>query len=131
MEMEAELSRIIINEMSDQQVIVLKERHGDRSFPIVIGIVEIFAIDRRLKGIKPVRPMTHDLLADIIENLGAKIEKIVICDLRHHVFYATIHLNLNGRTIEIDSRPSDAIALGVASNAPIFVADHDFEQASQ
>ncbi len=131
MEMEAELSRIIINEMSDQQVIVLKERHGDRSFPIVIGIVEIFAIDRRLKGIKPVRPMTHDLLANIIENLGARIEKIVICDLRHHVFYATIHLNLNGRTVEIDSRPSDAIALGVASNAPIFVADHVFEQASQ
>ncbi len=117
--------------MSDQQVIVLKERHGDRSFPIVIGIVEIFAIDRRLKGIKPVRPMTHDLLADIIENLGARIEKIVICDLRQHVFYATIHLNLNGRTIEIDSRPSDAIALGVASSAPIFVADHVFEQASQ
>jgi len=87
MEMEAELSRIIINEMSDQQVIVLKERHGQRSFPIVIGIVEIFAIDRRLKGIKPARPMTHDLLASVIENLGAKIEKIVINDLRHHVFY--------------------------------------------
>ena len=131
MEMEAELSRIIINEMSDQQVIVLKERHGQRSFPIVIGIVEIFAIDRRLKGIKPARPMTHDLLANVIENLGAKIEKIVISDLRHHVFYATIHLSLNGRTVEIDSRPSDAIALGVASDAPIFVEDHVFEQASQ
>jgi len=131
MEMEAELSRIIINEMSDQQVIVLKERHGDRSFPIVIGIVEIFAIDRRLKGIKPARPMTHDLLANVIENLGAEIEKIVISDLRHHVFYATLHLRLNGRKIEIDSRPSDAIALGAALNAPIYVADHVFEQASQ
>ena len=131
MEMEAELSRIIINEMSDQQVIVLKERHGQRSFPIVIGIVEIFAIDRRLKGIKPARPMTHDLLANVIDNLGAKIEKIVISDLRHHVFYATIHLSMNGRTVEIDSRPSDAIALGVASAAPIFVEDHVFEQASQ
>jgi len=107
MEMEAELSRIIINEMSDQQVIVLKERHGDRSFPIVIGIVEIFAIDRRLKGIQPARPMTHD------------------------IFYATLHLSIDGRVIEIDARPSDAIALGVASNAPIFVADHVFEQASQ
>jgi bifunctional DNase/RNase len=131
MELEAELSRIIINEMSEQQVIVLKERHGDRSFPIVIGIVEIVAIDRRLKGIKPARPLTHDLLANIIENLGAKIEKIVISDLRHHVFYATLHLSLNGHTIEIDSRPSDAIAIGAASNAPIFVADHVFEQASQ
>ena len=131
MEMEAELSRIIINEMSDQQVIVLKERHGDRSFPIVIGIVEIFAIDRRLKGIKPARPMTHDLLANVIENLGARIEKIVISDLRHHVFYATLHLSLDGRKIEIDSRPSDAIALGAALDAPIYVADHVFEQASQ
>lgn len=131
MEMEAELSRIIINEMSDQQVIVLKERHGTRSFPIVIGIVEIFAIDRRLKGIKPARPMTHDLLANIIEDLGAKIEKIVISDLRHHVFFATLHLSINGRTIEIDSRPSDAIALGVASNAPIYVAEDVFEKTSQ
>jgi bifunctional DNase/RNase len=131
METEAELSRIIINEMSDQQIIVLKERHGERSFPIVIGIVEIFAIDRRLKGIKPARPMTHDLLASVIENLGAKIDKIVINDLRHHIFFARIHLSLNGRKIEIDSRPSDAIALGTATNAPIFVAEHVFEQASQ
>ncbi len=131
MELEAELSRIIINEMSDQQVIVLKERVGERSFPIVIGIVEIFAIDRRLKGIAPARPMTHDLLANVIENLGAQIERIVISDLRHHVFYARIHLILNGRTIEIDARPSDAIALGVATDAPIYVADHVFEQAAQ
>ncbi len=131
METEAELSRIIINEMSDQQVIILKERYGHRSFPIVIGIVEIFAIDRRLKGIKPPRPMTHDLLASVIENLGAKIEKIVINDLRNHTFYAKITLSLNERTVEIDSRPSDAIALGVASNAPIYVAEHVFEKTSQ
>ncbi len=131
MEVAAELSRIIINEMSDQQIIVLKEQDGERSFPIVIGIVEIFAIDRRLKGIKPARPMTHDLLANIIEDLGAKIEKIVINDLRHHVFFARIHLRLNNHSVVVDSRPSDAIALGAATNAPIFVADHVFEQASQ
>ena len=131
METEAELSRIFINEMSDQQVIVLKERYGHRSFPIVIGIVEIFAIDRRLKGIKPARPMTHELLADIIDNLGARVEKIVINDLRSHVFFAKIHLNLNGRTIQIDSRPSDAIALGTAVNAPIFVAEHVFEMTEE
>ncbi|MHC4271531.1 MAG: bifunctional nuclease family protein [Planctomycetota bacterium] len=131
MEVEAELSRIIINENSDQQIIVLKERNGSRSFPIVIGIVEIFAIDRRLKGIKPPRPMTHDLLDRIIDNLGAKIEKIVINDLRNHTFFAKIHLRLNGREIEIDSRPSDAIALGAASNIPIYVAEHIFNSASQ
>jgi hypothetical protein len=131
MDVEVELSRIIINETSDQQVIVLKERHGKRSFPIVIGIVEIFAIDRRLKGIKPPRPMTHDLLDSVIENLGVKIEKIVINDLRNHTFYAKIHLSSDGRTVKIDSRPSDAIALGVASNAPIYVAEHVFEKTSQ
>jgi bifunctional DNase/RNase len=130
MDVEVELSRIIINETSDQQIIVLKERYGHRSFPIVIGIVEIFAIDRRLKGIKPPRPMTHDLLDGVIKNLNAKIVKIVINDLRNHTFYAKITLSSNSRTVEIDSRPSDAIALGVASNAPIFVAEHVFEKTS-
>lgn len=131
METEAELSRIIINETSDQQVIVLKERNGDRSFPIVIGIVEIFAIDRRLKGVKLPRPMTHDLLAGIIEGLGAKIDKIIINDLKDHTFYAKIVLSLNGRTFEIDSRPSDAIALSAASKVPIFVTEKVFDQACQ
>ncbi len=131
MDIEVELSRIIINETSDQQVIVLKERHGQRSFPIVIGIVEVFAIDRRLKGIRPPRPMTHDLLGNVIENLGAEIQKIVINDLRNHTFYAKIYLSSNGRIVKIDSRPSDAIALGVASNAPIYVAEHVFEKTSQ
>jgi len=131
MDVEVELSKIIINEHSDQQIIVLKERDGERRFPIVIGIVEIFAIDRRLKGIQPPRPMTHDLLDSVIDNLGAKIQKIVINDLSNHTFYAQIYLSLNGRTIQIDSRPSDAIALGSASNIPIYVAEHVFEQTSQ
>jgi len=131
MDVEVELSRIIINETSDQQVIVLKERHGQRSFPIVIGIVEVFAIDRRLKGIKPPRPMTHDLLDGVIKSLGAEVEKIVIDDLRNHTFYAKITLNSNGQTVKIDCRPSDAIALGVASNAPIYVAEHVLVKACQ
>jgi bifunctional DNase/RNase len=130
MDVEVELSRIIINETSDQQIIVLKELNGKRSFPIVIGIVEIFAIDRLLKGIKPPRPMTHDLLDSVIENLGAKVEKIVINDLRNHTFYAKITLNTDGRTVEVDSRPSDAIALGTASKAPIYVSEHVFNETS-
>ena len=131
MDIEVELSRIIINETSDQQVIVLKERNGQRSFPIVIGIIEIFAIDRRLKGIKPPRPMTHELLASVIEGLGAKVEKVVINDLRNHTFFAKIHLNLNGRSIQIDSRPSDAVALGAASKTPIYVAEQVFDNISE
>ncbi|MBL7152194.1 MAG: bifunctional nuclease family protein [Phycisphaerae bacterium] len=131
MELEAELSRIVIDEQSDQQIIVIKEKNGNRSFPIVIGIVEILAIDRRLKGIKPPRPMTHDLLGDVIEGLGATMEKIVISGLRQHTFFAKIHLRLNGRTVEIDSRPSDAIALGVARQVPIYVAEQVFDLTSQ
>ena len=131
MDVEVELSRIIINETSDQQVIVLKERHGQRSFPIVIGIVEIFAIDRRLKGIPPPRPMTHDLIDNVIDNLGAKIEKIVINDLKNHTFYAKITLSSNGQTVEVDSRPSDAIALAVVAQAPIYVAEHVFDKTAQ
>ncbi len=130
MELEAELSRIVIDEQSDQQIIVIKEKNGKRSFPIVIGIVEILAIDRRLKGILPPRPMTHDLLGNVIEGLGAKAEKIVISDLRHHTFFAKIHLSLDGKTVEIDSRPSDAIALGVAQQVPIYVAEHVFDLTS-
>ena len=131
MDIEVELSRIIINEESDQQLIVLKERQGERSIPIVIGIVEIFAIDRRLKGHMPPRPLTHDLLASVIDALDASIEKIVINDLTDHIFYARIHLSHGKKRIEIDSRPSDAIAVGVASSAPIFVAEHVLDQAAQ
>ena len=129
MDIEAELSRIIINETSDQQIIVLKDRNGDRSFPIVIGIVEIFAIDRRLKGIAPPRPMTHDLLDGIIKSLGAKVEKIVITDLKKDIFYAKIHLSVNEQLVEVDSRPSDAIALSVVSKAPIYVDQEVFDKA--
>jgi len=131
MEKEVELSRIIINETSDQQIIVLKERKGSRSFPIVIGIMEIFAIERRLKGIKTPRPMTHDLLANVIDKMGAKIQKIVITDLRNHTFYATIHFKVNGSVVQVDSRPSDAIALGVAFKSPMYAAEHILKQIAQ
>jgi uncharacterized protein len=128
MDIPVELSRIIINEGSDQQVIVLKEQNGSRSFPIVIGIVEIFAIDRRLKGIAAPRPMTHDLIQNIISGMGGKIQKIVVNDLRNHTFYALISIEIDGRLVEIDARPSDAIAIGVATSAPLYVADHVFEK---
>ncbi|MCX5632988.1 MAG: bifunctional nuclease family protein [Phycisphaerae bacterium] len=129
MDIEVELSRIIIDETSDQQIIVLKEKNGNRNLPIVIGIVEIMAIDRRLKGKTTIRPLTHDLLGNVIGALGAKVEKVVISDLGNHTYYATIHLNSGGKIIKVDSRPSDAIAVGVATNVPLFVAEHVFESA--
>lgn len=128
MNVEVELSRIIIDEASDQQVIVLKEKNGQRSLPIVIGIVEIMAIERRLKKMITLRPLTHDLLDNVIESLGASIEKIVVNDIQNHTYYATIYLSVDGKKIEVDSRPSDAIALAVASPIPLYVADHVFSQ---
>ena len=127
MEVEVELSKIIINEAVDQQIIVLKELEGDRSFPIVIGMTEILAIDRRLKNIQLPRPMTHDLLADVIDQMGGDIEKVVICDLSNGTFYARLHIDTDGEMVEVDSRPSDAIALGVGIGASIFVDEQVFE----
>ncbi len=127
MEVEVELSKIIINEAVDQQIIVLKELEGDRSFPIVIGMMEILAIDRRLKNIQLPRPMTHDLLADVIDQMGGDVEKVVICDLSNGTFYARLHIDTDGEIVEVDSRPSDAIALGVGVGASIFVDEQVFE----
>jgi uncharacterized protein len=123
MDVRMELSRVIITELGDQQVIFLREVDGERSFPIMIGTNEAIAIDRRLKEIKAPRPMTHDLLADVIEKLGARIKKIVVSELRNHTFIAKLHLICATGTVEIDSRPSDAIAVGVGFHAPIYVAE--------
>src|SRR3954470_9153359 len=124
MSIQMELSKIIISEMQDQQIIVLKEVDGDRKFPIVIGSGEAYAIERRLKGVVAPRPLTHELLASVIEQLGGSIERIEINNLQDHTFFARIHIRQDGQTIKIDSRPSDAIALGVATTVPIFVAEH-------
>ena len=128
MSIQMELHKIIISEMQDQQIIMLKEVDGERTFPIVIGSGEAYAIDRRLKGIPTPRPLTHDLLASIIDHLGGEISQIEINDLENHTFFARIHITQNGRTLEVDSRPSDAIALGIATSVPIFVAEHVLDE---
>lgn len=128
MDVPMELSRIVITELGDQQVIFLKEVGGSRNFPILIGINEALAIDRRLKGVRTPRPMTHDLLASVIREMGGVVEKIVISELRHHTFYARLHVRQGARLLEIDSRPSDAIALGSALGTPIYVAEQVLDE---
>ena len=118
-----DLARIIIRETGDSQIIVLKEREGSRHFPILIGIYEALAIQRRIKGEPTQRPLTHELMSRIIEGLNGELERIVISDLKDHTFFATIVIRRNGEMVSIDSRPSDAIALGAATNAPIFVEE--------
>lgn len=124
-----ELSRILIRETDDMHVVELREVDGDRVFPIVIGLTEAAAIERRLMGQAPPRPLTHELLADVIGGVGAELEKILINDLKKSTFFARLHIRHRGELLDIDSRPSDAIALGVASDVPIFVAEHVLDEA--
>ncbi len=127
-----ELSRIIISELQDQQIIVLHEVDGGRQFPIVIGSPEALAIDRRLKGITAQRPLTHDLLANVVEALGGTVDRIEIHNLENHTFFARVVIRRGSgkgeQWIAVDSRPSDAIAVGVATNVPIYVAEHVLEE---
>ena len=125
-----QLSRIFIREMTDMQIIELSEVGGDRTFPIVIGLPEAFAIERRLKGIEIPRPQTHDLLASVLDALGGALQRIEIHDMREGTFYARLVVDQSGREVMIDSRPSDAIALGVAKGVPILVDAAVLEQAS-
>lgn len=118
-----DLARVIIRETGESQIIVLRERDGPRQFPILIGMPEAIAIERRAKGLETQRPLTHDLMASIIDKLDGELEEIVISDLREHTFFATLKVRRNGDLILIDARPSDAIALGVAAGTPIFVEE--------
>ncbi len=125
---EVQLSRIVIRETSDQQTVYLREKDGSRQFPIVIGLFEAVAIDRCVRERKTKRPMTHELMASLLPALGAKLDRVVISDLRENTFYAKLVLaGAAGSPVEIDSRPSDAIALAVQVAAPIFVEERVIE----
>ncbi len=129
MEVRMGLAQIVISETHEQQLIVLRERSGERQLPIVIGLPEALAIDRRIKQHPVQRPMTHDLLANVIEALSGELEKIVVNDLKEHTFFAKLVVRIDGEIIEIDSRPSDAIALGIATDVPIYVEEHVLRDA--
>src|SRR3990167_5254810 len=126
-----ELSKIIIDEKRQDQIIVLKEKEGKRQFPIVIGFLEASSIKMKLSGMEVPRPMTHDLLISTIHGLNAKVEKIVVDSLIENTFHAKLILKTeDGKTKDIDSRPSDAIALAVRAHAPIFVDEEVLKKAS-
>ena len=125
MPVQMELSRIIISEINDQQVIYLKEVDGDRTFPILIGIFEATSIDRRVKQYQSPRPLTHDLLVNIVDSLGAELQDVVISELKDHTYFAKLRVRNEGELIEIDARPSDAIAVAVTCDPqlPIYVTE--------
>lgn len=134
MSVQMQLARIIITEISDSQIIFLKEVDGIREFPILIGIFEATSIDRRVKSeTKPIRPLTHDLVVEVVRQLGGEIESVVISELRDQMYFASLQIRRGDDLIEIDSRPSDAIAIAVSYDPPlpIFVAEEVLEAASK
>jgi uncharacterized protein len=118
-----ELSRIIISELNDQQVIYLREIGGERTFPILIGLFEATSIHRRVRGEPSPRPLTHDLIVGVVEGLGGEFQDVIINELKDHTYYAKLRVRHEGELVEIDARPSDAIAVAVTCNPilPIFV----------
>jgi bifunctional DNase/RNase len=139
MQIEMELSRILMSESQDTHYVELREKQPEvedepRTFPIVIGFTEASAIERRLMGHVPPRPQTHELLSSVIESLGYQLNRVVINDLSDHTFYARLMLHSSKHpedVREIDSRPSDAIALAVAEDVPIFVSSEVLDEVSQ
>lgn len=128
---QVELSKIIIDEKRQDQIIVLKEKKGDRQFPIVIGFLEASSIKMELSGVRSPRPMTHDLIVDVIEALGSKVSALIIDNLVKNTFHSKIELKArNGRKKTVDARPSDGIAIAVRTGADIFVTDAVIKQAA-
>ena len=127
-----ELKKIVIDENRHEQLIVLKEKNGDRVLPIVIGLNEIAAIKAKISGVNPPRPITHDLLYSIIKSLDAEVERLIIDKLENNIFYAKIVFKTKSGELKIvDARPSDSIALSVRAHAPIFVDESVLKQMEQ
>ena len=126
---EMTIQSIRVSLMNYQRVVILKEKESDRYLPIWIGPAEADAIAVRLQEVAVARPLTHDLLRSIIDTLGASVEYVIVNDLSNDTFFARIMLQIDGRSLEIDSRPSDAIALAVRAQVPIFAEDSVLDKA--
>jgi uncharacterized protein len=123
------LSKIKVDETRNEQVIVFKEKEGTRLLPVVIGMAEVNSIKMKLSGVKPPRPMTHDLLQQIIEQLGGKLEKVVIDRLQQNTFFAKLYLRTPSKEVIIDARPSDSVALALRADAPVYVEEEVIGEA--
>lgn len=121
--LEVKVLGIVLDQKNSNPIVVLVDLAGKKALPIWIGVFEAEAISRGLEQIVTFRPMTHDLMKQILDTFNASLTKIVICDLKENTFYANLYLSVEGKEIIIDSRPSDAIALAVRTGSPIFIAD--------
>ena len=126
---EMRVQGMTIDPFTNSPIVVLKDLNDEQAVPIWIGLVEASAIAMELEQVKLPRPMTHDLLRNVIQMMGGKVARIEVCDLRDNTYYGLVHIELGGEVLKIDSRPSDAIALSLRTDAPIFVAEHVIEES--
>jgi bifunctional DNase/RNase len=129
MQIEMSIKGLMVDPITNTPIVILRDKDGQRVLPIWVGIFEANAIALQIENVTTPRPMTHDLLRNVIQDLKATVQKIVVCDLQENTFYALIYLGLNGDTLTIDARPSDAIALALRTRAPIFVEDTVIDNA--
>jgi bifunctional DNase/RNase len=120
---------LMVDPVTNMPIVILRDKEGERVLPIWVGIFEANAIALQIENIEPPRPMTHDLLRNVIEDLNGAVERIVVCDLKDNTFYAMIHLQLKGEVVIVDARPSDAIALALRVRAPILVDESVIDDA--
>lgn len=129
MQIEMTIKGLMVDPDTNMPIVILRDKEGQRVLPIWVGLFEANAIALQIENVSTPRPMTHDLLRNVIADLQASVQKIVVCDLQENTFYALIYLALNGDTVAVDARPSDAIALALRTKAPIFVEDRVIDHA--
>ena len=129
MQIEMTIKGLMVDPITNMPIIILRDKDGQRVLPIWVGVFEANAIALQIENVTTPRPMTHDLLKNVIHDLKANIEKIVVSDLKENTFFALIYLNVNGEVIAIDSRPSDAIALALRTRSPILVEETVIDNA--
>ena len=129
MEVEMKIKGLMVDPVTNMPIVILKDERDERVLPIWVGIFEANAIALRIEEIETPRPMTHDLLRNLLDSLEASVEKIVVSELKDNTYFAQIHLDVGGTRREIDARPSDAIALALRTEAPIYVEQDVLEQS--
>jgi hypothetical protein len=129
MQIEMTIKGLMVDPITNMPIVILRDKEGQKVLPIWVGIFEANAIALQIENIATPRPMTHDLLRNVIGDLDASVQKVVVCDVQENTFYALIYLSLHGGTVTIDARPSDAIALALRTRAPIFVEETVIDHA--
>jgi uncharacterized protein len=129
MQIEMTIKGLMVDPITNMPIVILRDKDGQRVLPIWVGVFEANAIALQIENVTPQRPMTHDLLNNVIHDLKADIQKIVVSDLKENTFYALIYLSVAGESMAVDARPSDAIALALRARAPIFVEDRVIDSA--